>query len=104
MTLPLMDAVFGYGIGKKYGAQAAQFHGELVSSLRRASNELARDVLRRLIQDLNCGRFHDRQAKPKERRRLLLDSIRSIPQDGELKAWRKDILERLRHGQYSETP
>jgi hypothetical protein len=101
MTEPLIDDSNRH-VERKYGAPAARLHNELVSALRRCTNEFSRDAIRRVIQDLNCGRFHDTRSKPRERRHLMTEAIHALPHDHEIKAWRKDLLRRLREGAYTE--
>lgn len=86
-------------VEKKWGASASQLHAELVEALGRVQNPLAADQLRRVIQDLICGRFH-RDTLPKERRKLLLESLRSVPHCSVIYRWQRDLVRRVRAGQY----
>ena len=89
-----------WSVEKKWGVSASQLHAECVEALGRVENPLAADQLRRVIQDIVCGRFHARTVLPKERRKLLLESLRSVPHCGAIYRWQKDIVRRVRCGQY----
>lgn len=86
----------------KYGASAAALHGELVGALSRVANPLSADQLRRVVQELICGKFHGKNVLPKERKRLLIDSLDSIPHCAAIGRWRADLVRRIRHGSYVE--
>lgn len=92
----------GWQVRSKYGDSASMLHAELVGALGRVVNPLSADQLRRVVQELICGKFHGRGVLPKERKRMLIDSLESIPHCAEIGRWRSDLVRRIRHGSYVE--
>lgn len=90
-------------VERKYGASAARLHGEVVTALARCTNELTADVLRRVIQEITCGRFHAPKILPKVRKRMLIETLISIPHDTAISRWQRDLVARIRHGSYVES-